>query len=375
MNEKELREIKRRFNPEKTNISCIKGCLVNEKREIVTQFSQSIALSSQEETENLLSVMKKSLSGALGANLVDIAFATNDVVSGEEHGLLMRLKKSELKDEEALSEFFRRAAETISIDSNYCILLASDKYDVFDYSADGVREEDSSSTYSYIVCAVCPIKLTKPMLSYMSQDNAFHNIGANSVVTAPVLGFLFPAFDDRRENIYNALYYTRDITSENPDFVNRIFKCSLPMPAAIQKQTFGTCLAEAVAEECDFEVIKSVHTQISEMIEENKCAKSQEPLTMTKETLKDVLISGGVSSEKAEKFGEKFDAEFGENTPLPPNNIISTKTFELVTPDVVIKVNPERSDLVSTQVINGVEYIMIRAQEGVEVNGVNIKIK
>ena len=48
MNERELREIKRRFNPDKSNISAIKGCLVNEKREIVTKFSQSVALSSAE---------------------------------------------------------------------------------------------------------------------------------------------------------------------------------------------------------------------------------------------------------------------------------------------------------------------------------------
>jgi len=147
------------------------------------------------------------------------------------------------------------------------------------------------------------------------------------------------------------------------------------MPAAVQKQTFGSCLAETVAEECDFEVLKSVHSQINEMIEEHKNTKDSEPLVMTKETLKDVLLSGGVSEEKVEKFGEKFEEEFGANTPLPPKNLINTKKFELTLPDVTINVNPERSDLITTQVINGIEYILIRAQEGVEVNGVNINIK
>ena len=375
MNERELREIKRRFNPDKSNISAIKGCLVNEKREIVTKFSQSVALSGAEETEELLSVMKKVLTGSLGANLIDIAFDTDDTINGDEHGLLTALKTSGLCDENALDEFYHRAAEVIHIDGNFVILLANDKYDVFNYSGDGQREEESSSTYNYIVCAICPIKLTKPALSFQSYDNAFHTLAANSVVSRPENGFLFPAFDDRRENIYNALFYTRDITADNTEFVSRIFKSKPPMPAAVQKQTFGSCLAETVAEECDFEVLKSVHSQINEMIEEHKNTKDSEPLVMTKETLKDVLLSGGVSEEKVEKFGEKFEEEFGANTPLPPKNLINTKKFELTLPDVTINVNPERSDLITTQVINGVEYILIRAQEGVEVNGVNINIK
>ncbi len=375
MNEKELREIKRRFNPEKSNISVIRGCLVNEKNEIVTQFSQSLALSNEDETQNLLSLLKKTLSGSLGANLIDIAFDTDDVVSGKEHGLLMKLKKSQLKDDEAVTEFFTNAVSTLHFESNYVILLANDKYDVFNYTSDGNREEDSSSSYSYIICAACPIKLTKPALSFTSSDNAFHNIAASSIVCAPSLGFLFPAFDDRRENIYNALMYTRDITRQYSEFISHIFKSTAPMPAAVQKVTFSSCLAETVAEECDFEVVKAVHSQINEMIEQHKTIKDDEPLVMTKETLKDVLTNGGVSEEKVEKFGEKFDEEFGENTLLPPKNLVSVKNFELITPDVTIKVNPERADLVSTQVINGVEYILIRASEGVEVNGVNISIK
>ncbi len=375
MNEKELREIKRRFNPERSNISHIKGCIVNEKNEIVTQFSQSIALSSQEDAESLLGIMKKALSGAMGANLIDIAFDTEDVVSGKEHGLLMTLKNSDLKDEAALKEFFTNVSSVTHIEGNYAILLACDKYDVFNYSADGEREEESNGTYTYLICAICPIKLTKPMLSFASSDNAFHNLAASSIVASPVSGFLFPAFDDRRENIYNALYYTRDITVDNTEFINTIFKATPPMPAGVQKQTFGTCLCEAVADECDFEVVKTLHTQISEMIEEHKSIKDEEPLVMTKETLKDVLLSGGVSQQKVEKFGEKFDEQFGENTSVPPKNIVNTKSFQLVTPDVTIKVNPERSDLITTQIINGVEYILIRAEEGVEVNGVNISIK
>ena len=53
---------------------------------------------------------------------------------------------------------------------------------------------------------------------------------------------------------------------------------------------------------------------------------------------------------------------------------MDSKQLEVKTPDVTIKVNPERSDLVETRVIDGARYILIRAEEGVEVNGVQIHI-
>ena len=41
MNEKEISEIRRRFRADKHNIAHIRGCYVNEKKEIIAQFDQS----------------------------------------------------------------------------------------------------------------------------------------------------------------------------------------------------------------------------------------------------------------------------------------------------------------------------------------------
>ena len=90
--------------------------------------------------------------------------------------------------------------------------------------------------------------------------------------------------------------------------------------------------------------------------------------------VKTLLNSCGVSEEKITAFEERYDDVFGADATVPPQNIIDAKQFEVKTPDVTIKVNPERSDLVQTRIINGARYILIRADEGVEVNGVNIRI-
>ena len=63
------------------------------------------------------------------------------------------------------------------------------------------------------------------------------------------------------------------------------------------------------------------------------------------------------------------------NTQLSPSNIIDRKSFQLKTPDVIVKVDPAKLDVVETRIIDGTKYILIRADNDVEVNGVNIKIK
>ena len=110
------------------------------------------------------------------------------------------------------------------------------------------------------------------------------------------------------------------------------------------------------------------------MIEEHKANKVPQPLAVSKRTVKGVLASCGVPEERVAAFDEKYDAAFGADAEIPPQNIVDVRQFKLRTPDVTIQVNPERGDLVETRVIDGLKYILIRAEEGVEVNGVSIHI-
>ena len=374
MNEKEIAEIRRRFRPDRSNISRIRGCYVNDQSEIVSEFSQSLVSMSQQESEELLAILKKTLSGTIGKNLIDIEFATRQVLEGDEHKLLMTLRNSSLDDETAIHDFYGRVIQALNMEGNYLILLAFDKYDVPFYTKDGEKQDDSSEVFSYFLCSVCPVKQTKPALGYFIPENTFRNITADWVVSSPELGFMFPAFDDRSANIYNALYYTRNIAESHPEFIDAVFKTEPPMPAAAQKETFQSLLGEAVADDCSLDVVQAVHGQLSGMIEEHKANKEEEPLTVSKKTVGGVLRSCGVSDSRVTAFGEKYDAEFGADTEISPRNIVDTKQFEVRTPDVVIRVNPERGDLIETRVIDGAKYILIRADDGVEVNGVNISI-
>lgn len=373
MTERELREIKRRFRPEHSNIPRIVGCFVNGNGEILSKISQALGTSDSVVTEKLLGVMKKTLSGTLGTNLNEISFSTRDVNESEEHKLLMRLRDSELRDEEALSLFYSKVIESVKFEGNYVILLANDVYDVLNKGNDG-EEAVSSERFSYIVFAACPIKNIPESLTFRESDSLFHTVSSTGLLGAVELGFMFPLFDDRKTNIYGSLYYTRSLSESYPEFTDNIFGKQSPMPPRVQKATFNECLSDVLSDELDFEVVRSVHTQFAEMIESHKESKDPEPLVITKATVKSVLEGCGIAEEKVEKVGDAMDESFGVGASLKPKNIVDTKKFELTTPDVTIKVNPEHKELVSTQIIGGVQYIMIRATEGVEINGINIKL-
>lgn len=371
MNEKEVSEIRRRFRADKSNINHVRGVFVNEKKEIVSEFDQSLGMLSEEESGAILSVLKKALSGYIGRNLVDISFSTEQVLNSEEHKLLSTLRSSELRDNDAVHALYEKILPSIEMDGNYLIMLAYDSYDVFSKSASG-EDGDSSESFSYILCAVCPIKSSKYSLTYYIHENRIRNVCEDAVISAPEFGFMFPTFDDRKTNIYNALYYTKSVSEKREGFINAVFNTELPMPAAEQKETFNSLLAET---ECSFDVVESVHAELSAMIDNHKESREEEPLTVSKTTVKDILRASGVAEDKLEVFEKKFDESFGENAELSPQNIIDRNKFDLRTADATIKIDPERSEIVETRVIDGTKYILIRADSDVEVNGVNIRIK
>lgn len=374
LNEKEIAEIRRRFNPQKTNIIGVHGCYVNENREIVAEFNQPLAALTQDETESMLALLKKLLSGGLDRNLIDIEFSNEQVLGGEEHKRLLKLRDSALCDEPELKALFSDIIETVRVEGAYLILAAADNYDVFTYREDGKKDEDSTELFKYFLCGVFPVKMTKPQLSFAAFDNTFKNIVANSVITAPLLGFMFPAFDDRAANIYNALFYTKDSAANNSEIIDRLFKAEPPMPAAEQRETFNSLLNGVTNDENNLEIIKNIQDEIGGMITEHKESREREPLAVSRDDICDILRSADMSDEKIETFKAGFDESFGEKARLNPQNLVETKRLELTGADISIKINPERSELVETRVIDGVKYILIRADEEIEVNGVPINI-
>ena len=376
MNEKEIGEIRRHIRRDRSNMTALYGCFVSESKEIISKFRLSTGMMPENEGDRYFALLKRSLSGTLGKNLIDIAFSNQQVMNSPEHKLLMDLRESQLKDEKLLDTFFAKVMESVTMDSAYLILMGCDTYDVpFKSKDDHVQADGSNEMYRFLLCGICPVKMTKPALEYKADNQEFHDSAIAQLLSAPVLGFLFPAFDNRSTNLYNALLYSKDSGDDHEAFVTAVFNTKPVMAAKVQKESFEGLLANTLEDECSLDVVQAVHNEIGQMIQLHKESKVAEPLMISKEEIKGVLASSGVSEDKMSKFNVDYDEIFGFEADLHPKNVIDQKHFEIKTPSVTIRVKPECSDLVETRIIDGVKYIMICADENVEVNGVPISIK
>lgn len=373
MTDRELREIKRRFRPDKGNISRIVGCFVNTNKEILYRINQPLGLEDSVVSEKLLSVMRKVLTGGQGTAINSVEFTTREVSESAEHKLLMDLRASGLRDASLLESFYSAVAESVELDNNYAILLAYDVYDVPERSSDG-ESVDSTKQFSYVVCAICPVKEAPEALTFREADSLFHSSSSAGILAAPELGFMFPAFDGRATNIYGASYYTRSKSTAYGDFTRRLFGKEPPMPPAHQKAAFADGLSSALCEECDLALVRSLHGIVGEMVEAHKESRDPEPLTITRHTACEMLTNLGVEEEKIEKFGATMDEHFGKGTAISPKNVISHNRFEVKMPDVKITVSPEYRDYISTREIGGERYITIKVTGPVEINGISVSL-
>ena len=374
MTSKEIGELRRRMRPDRTNMTAVRGCYVSASGEILSTFRESVALMSQEDKESYLSIFRRVLSGAQDKNLIDLSFKTSQVADSDEHRLLMALRNSGLDDEQALETFYQTVTGALASEDHYLILLAHERYDVPFKAKDGVHLEDGSEVFSYVLCAICPVKAGKETLSYETEDKAFHIRTPGYAAAMPELGFLFPAFDGRQTNLYNCLYYTRSAGDNHPELIEALFHITPPLPADEQKGSFDALLSQTLGEECSMEVVQAVQTDLRERIEVHKETKSDEPLVVSGPEVRAVLENAGVSEEKLAGFQVKFEETFGDDAALSPRNLVDSKRMQLKTPDVIIHVAPDRGDLVETRTLGGVKYIMVRAEDGVELNGVDIQI-
>lgn len=375
MNQKEVREIKKRLNPEKDSISRIYGCYVNAAREIVTTLDMSVGLMEQEEAELYFKLLKKTLSGTLGKNLLDIAFSIAQVENSDEHRLLQGLRSSHLRDAGLRDALYQRIIESLDFgEDSYVILLASDSYDVpFKGSDDEIFEEGSGEVFDYILCCICPVKDAKSALRYIADEHNFRGASTGHVLGAPELGFLFPAFDDRAANIYNALYYSRGLVDIHEEFITGVFQTEkVPMSSGAQKLAFSDVLCESLGSDCSLDLVRSVHGEIRERLLLHKESKAPEMPEIYVEDVDDILKNNGISDEKVSAFHEACSRQLGQQPALNPVNLMETNKFEMTTPQVKITVDPDCADLVRTEIINGKTCIVIPVDESVVVNGIDV---
>ena len=372
MTRKELNEIKSQYTLEDCGILRLCGCYVDGERNKITQFNENFLNLPEEEKHKYFDIFKKTLSGTPGKNLVDMKFNVDAYADEGARTFLMNLRDSGLKDDRLLNEFYDRIINNYSYVGNYLILLINQVYDIPAVTTDNIEMDDASDeVYSYILCSICHVNLSKPGLGYDEEDNNFHDKKQNHMVDVPDVGFLFPAFNKRSADEDMTLFYTKDVSEFEDGLIDCLLDCAVPLPAKQQKETFTSLVNEALGEEADLEIVKNIHENLEQIIEEKK-QESPAPVMLDKTEMKDLLEKSGDKEEKLENFEEHFEMAAGEHGKLVASNVSSGKKFEVKTPDVVIKINSDKTDIVSTQVIDGRQCLVIQIDERLEVNGISV---
>ncbi len=372
MNKKEVLEIRKQFTPANCTITRICGCYVDHEKNKKMESKDAFLSLPEEEAFKYFDIFKKTLSGSIGKNLLNMEFPLEQEMPGGTQEFLLKLRSSKLQNDELLEEFYDKVIENYDYPENYYIVLIHAMYDIPGKASDGIEMYDASdNVYEYILCSICPVSLAKAGLSYDTDKNRMADRIRDWIVDKPDKGFLFPAFTDRNTDIHGVMYYTKKSEDLQPELIEQLLGSGMPMSAGEQKHNFMMLIEDVLEEYADFDTVKNIHENLNELIEEFK--ENPDPVTVDAEMIQRILRNSEVNEQHMEAYQDAYNDNVGKNRTLLAENIAETKVFSVKTQDIDIKVNSDRADLVETREIDGRPCIVIPVDDHIEVNGMSVR--
>ena len=372
MNKKEISEIKKQFTPNNCAITRICGCYVDGEKNKKTKLKEAFLSLSEEEMFKYFEIFKKTLSGTVGKNLINMDFPLEQEKEGGTQEFLLRLRGSKLQDDSILEEFYDKVIQAYDYGENYYIILIHAVYDIPGKSSDGQEMFDASDEiYDHILCSICPVNLSKAGLCYNAKTNNIEDRIRDWIVEMPDLGFLFPVFNDRSTDIHGLLYYSKNAEKLRSTFVDELFGCETPLSAGGQRDSFNALVEETLGEDCAYDTVMNIHEKLNEWVESQKDSPElgRSNQAGSKTSLRRMWCRRRNNGRPSDQC---YEATAGENASLMVSNITNTRRTEIETPDVVIHVDPDRAALIETQIINGRKCIIIPMEGDVEINGIHV---
>lgn len=334
MNKKDVLEIKRRFKKEACTFTRICGCYVDAEHNKITKIGENFLNLDDAEYYKYLDIAKKVLSGTLGNNLLELGFPLAEEAAGGRQQFLMGLRESRLKKDDLMDTFYDMVIGSYDYVGNYLILIFHDAYDVIKKTSDNDKLDESEEVYEYLLCAICPVNLTKPGLGYREDENRIAPRILDWVVGAPDTGFVFPAFTDRSTDIHSVMFYTRDTKTPHSEFMKSGLGCGVRLTSAEKKLIFQSILNEVVGDDDEERVktIDEIHNALNDVLIENENSapeEEQKPAELTKDIIKGCLEEVGLPEDMVSVILKRC----GEL--LPPDTLV----YEVIDTKAVAEAN------------------------------------
>ncbi|MCR4567438.1 MAG: DUF4317 domain-containing protein [Pseudobutyrivibrio sp.] len=392
MNKKEVNEIKRRFKKDSCNFDKMVGCYVDANKEMVLTFKETFLNLEDEEFHKYLEIANKSLSGTIGNNLLELPFVPESEIEGSGHDLLMQLRETRLQDEKLLIEYYNRIIESYDYVGNYLIVLFHDTYDVPMKTTDNLTLDESEEVYDYIICAICPVQLSKAALGYREAENRIGARDRDWVVGPVDTAFTFPAFTGRSTDLHACLAYTKNTKEPHVEFWENCIGCGTRKTTTQKKNAFNNMLNQALGEETDETLEKKLDIQqnLSDFITvETERLGDDEPVILEPQDVANILTDSGLSDIKVEKIQTNFENYFETNLPLAEElldekalknnelrvekNVLKERVVDLTNQlkevgaittegkeaDVVVKVSEDKAASVTTAYVDGKKCLCV----------------
>ena len=355
---KELFELKRNMRIELCNITKITGYIVDNNRDCRLEFTKTFLNIPETEQFKYLDIFGKVLSGKSGKNMFQL-----DFLDKERARYLNAIANTELKDDEVRQIFLEEIAESIDVSNKTytLILIASGIYDIPKIATDGTDMYESEEVYRYMIGCLCPVGLSAAGLSYAPELADVQERTRDWVVSMPTQGFLYPAFTDRHSDLDHVWYYSKRPNDPDKGLITQTLWCKLPSTPEEQKIAFRESL-NAVNGKVSLEQAKDLYHSLGRI----KDIKSDsEDRRLKASEIENVLKNIGIDPEAAAESAKGCNI-----AEIDTENTVNTKRFEIGLPDAHVTVNADRTDLISTRVIDGEEYILIKADGGICANGI-----
>lgn len=330
MTKKDILELKRRMKKEACTFTKLCGCYVDGNKNIILKINETFLNLKDEEFFKYLDIAKKALSGTIGNNLLELEFAPVEEGEDSMQSFLLGMRDSKLKNEALLDRLYEKIIEKYDYTGNYLILLFHDAYDVVIKTSDNNKLDESEEVYDYVLCAVCPVELSKAALGYREDENRIGARMRDWVVGMPEVGFLYPAFTDRSTDIHAVMYYTKDAKETHTEFMEEILGCKSRRSGTEEKETFKSVIENVIGDdEQSNEVFIKLQKNLNYMIEEEEALNygSKEPLMLTNSSVKELMEDTDISDEIKGKIEKAYDETFGEEPP-EAKNLLDKKALE-----------------------------------------------
>lgn len=371
MLKKEIAEVKKCFSKKKSCINHAAGCYVNGDGSIISDVDINWNAISEDDVDMYQSLMRKGLSGKQGKNLYDISFPTKEEEKGGKQFELYQLLKDQFENKEAQRAFFENVAANVVMDSPYLILLSGGVYDAPKKASDGaILEDETQDVYQFIQCLICPVSPSKSALIFDEKAKTFTMAVTQFVATAPVTGFLFPAFNDRQTDIHSLLYYTKKEEERHEEFLTCITGCEeLPDAETTQKTKLAMVVENTLGRDCDFTSVKNITETLDRAVEE-----TDEETGISKNDICRAFRESGIPTDKAENVEENFEKIVGK-TELKGENIASGNVMKLESTSMKASISKAYAATLEARVIDGREFILLPVENDMSLNGVHLKAK